>query len=508
MRRILDMSSASRAPFMITICILLIVPFLLVRIPPLTDLPGHMGGAAVAAYSGDPAFARLLSFRWFPVPNLGTDLIVAALQPAIGITRAYWFAALLIPLSLSAGIFMLARVLNPRGAAAIAWALLFVYSYPLNYGFLNYMLGAALSLVGFATWIRLDGQPRLREAATWLFVPLLFLCHVVAGCLFVIFAGAREFDLAWRGRQVRQFLVRVRPLLSSVLIILLWRLSASSFAGTNRISVTAKVNGVTMLLRDQNLLLDVGSLLAALAVFVIGWRRGARPHRAVVPGLLCLMVLFIVTPSSLSGSSYADERLLPLIPMLAFAAQDWSGVERRVARWVATAGLALLVVRLCFTATGFAAYDARYAAEMMALGHIPEHSRVIVINDRDCNSLHHWRANRLDHLGELATVYRRSWTNSEWDVDGAHLLQIRYRPSVRFFDDPSQYVWPRTCGGILKKRPTMQDALARIPFNGIDYLWLIDASLPADYRNAMLSVAWHGGTSTLYAVRPVATALR
>ena len=506
MRRRFDMSFASEIPFAVLICVLLVLPFLVVRIPPLTDLPGHMGGSAVAAYADDPVFAKLMGFRWYLVPNLGTDLLVALLQKSIGITGAFWLVAVIIPPLLATGIFMVARVFNPHGAAAIAWALIFIYSYPFNYGFLNYMLGVALSLIGFAVWIRLDPRPGLRELATWIFVPLLFLCHIVAGCLFVLFVGCREFDLARRQGQMSRLASRIRPLLSSFFIILLWRLSAQSFAGQNRISLNAKRNALVMLLRDQNLLLDVGSLIAALLVFVVGWRKGARPHHAVVPALLLLILLFIIMPSSLSGSSYADERLLPLIPMLAFATQDWSRVDPRLARLVAFSGLALLVTRLSLTVAGFSDYATRYSAELLALRHIPEHSRVIVINNRDCDSRVHWRADRLDHLGDLAIVYRRSWTNSQWDVDGAHLLQIRYRPSERFYDDPSQYVWPSACGSIPKRRPTMRDALAAVPFDGIDYLWLINASLPADYRNPRLQARWRNDSSTLYSVLPDASA--
>ena len=146
---------------------LLALPFGFVTIPPLIDVPGHMGSFAAAAYAGDPRFARLMGYRWHPVPNLGTDLLVFALQPALGIVRATWLVTAAIPVLLAAGILLLARTLNRDGAAAIGWALVFVYSFPLNYGFLNYALGMALALIGLAGWIMLDARPRRREAAAW-----------------------------------------------------------------------------------------------------------------------------------------------------------------------------------------------------------------------------------------------------------------------------------------------------------------------------------------------------
>lgn len=508
MQRILTLWLVLYGPVAGAVCLLLMVPFLFCSIPPLTDLPGHMGSAAVAAYADDPIFASRMGFDWHLIPNMGTDLIVAALRRALGLIWSFRLVAASIPLLLATGLIMVARAVNPRGAASTAWALVFIYSYPLNNGFLNYMLGVALSLICFASWIRLDQHMRLREAAAWLVIPLVFLCHVVAGCLLVLFIASREFDLARQNRQMRSLLVRCRPLLSSVAIILLWRLTSRSFTGTNRYSVPAKLNALVMLLRDQNFMLDIGTLVLALVVFVVGWKRGARPNRAVVPALLGLILLFIITPVVLGGSNYADGRLLPLIPMLAFATQDWSGARPRLSRLVAVSGLAVLVIRLTFTSIGFASYDHRFTAELRALQHLPEHSRVIVLNTRDCSALRHWRGNRLDHLGELATVFRGAWTNSEWDVDGGHLLQIRYKPSARFYDDPSEYIWPSACGGIAHKHPTMRDALAALPFDGIDDLWLLDAALPPGYVDARLRLRWNDGGSSLYAVQPRERAAR
>ena len=482
--------------------VLVTMPFFIVTIPPLTDVPGHMGSSAAAAYADDPAFRPLFGFHWHLLPNLGSEIVVAGLRPVIGITSAYWLIAALIPPLFALGIFMIAEVLNPFGAAAIPWALLFIYSYPFSYGFLNYLLGTALSLIGFAVWMRLDGRPRLREAATWIAVPLLFLCHAVAGCIFGLLICSRELSLLSERRRVWRLLGKVRPLLSSVVILVSWRLFARSFAGQNETSLHAKLNALVMLLRDQDRVLDEGSVAAALLVFVVGLWLGARPHRAVVPAILFLIPLFIVTPSTLSGSSFADERLLPLIPILAFATQDWSRVDVRLVRVVALSGLALFVGRLTLTAASFVAYDAQFSTDLAALRHVPDYSRIIVLNTRYCSARRHWRASRLGHLGDLAILYRRSWTNSEWDTDGAHLLQVRTRPSPRFYDDPSQYVWPTSCGGMARNHPTLEDVLPDLPYGKIDFLWLIDASLPIDYSDPRLVERWRNAQSALYSVRP------
>ncbi len=511
MHRILIVRRLTRMPMAVAMLVLSALPFAFVAIPPLGDVPGHMGSFAAAAYAGDPAFGRLMGYRWHPVPNLGTDLLVFALQRPLGIVRATWLVTAAIPVLLAGGILLLARTLNRDGAAAIGWALIFVYSFPLNYGFLNYMLGLALVLIGLAGWIRLDAHPRWREAAAWVALPVAFLCHVVAGCLLALLIGTRELaemrpwahrPQTWpQTRPLSGLLRGLRPLLSVPVMLVLWRLDSRSIAGHTGYSVGAKFRQTVLLLRDQSMALDIGSLLLALAVFVVGWRRGARPHRAVRLGLAALTALFVLTPYRLAGSSYADGRLLPLIPMLLFATQDWRGVDPRLTRLVAASGLALLLLRTGVTTAGFTAYARRYEVELGALSAIAPYSRVLVLDMRDCTELAHWRTDRLDHLGEMAIVRRRSWTNSEWDVDGGHLLQVRYRPSPRFFDDPSQYVWPDSCHGG-PRNPTMGQALAAAPFDGIDALWLINAPLPAGYRNGRLALRWRHGDSAVYAVTP------
>ncbi len=481
--------------------VLATLPFWFVTIPPLTDVPGHMGRAAIAAGQDDPAFRALMGFVWHPVPNLGADLIVEALRHAVSITRAYWLVAAAIPALLTAGVFAVARALNRTGAAATGWALVFVWSFPFNYGFLNYLLGVGLSLLGFAAWVRLDARPRLREALTWLTVPLIFLCHAISGSMFSLFVASREFAAVERldRRDILAFLRRLRPLIAGVAIIVIWRLSTQTIAGVNEIGVRQKLNALIMVLRDQNIVFDIGSLIAAVAVAVTGWRRGARVNRAVVPAMLFLMALFVVMPSRLSGSHFADMRLLPVIPLLFFAAQDWSRVPPSLARGVAMSGYALFAARLAVTAFGFAAYERDYRAQLAVLPLIPAHSRVIVLSESACNAAKHWRSDRRGHLGELLAVYRQSWSNGQWDTDGGHLTQVRWRPSAAFYHDPSQHFWSVQClkPGV-PDRWSFADAMGQLPYGRFDYLWLIGAH-PAIAASERLSPVWTGpGGSILY----------
>jgi hypothetical protein len=476
----------------------LALPFLFVCVPPLWDVPGHVAASALGTMvDRDPVLARFYGFSLAPVPNMASDVLALLLSRWVGAVGAYRLLAAAAPVSLGVGLLLVVRALGLRRPFALPWAFVFVWAFPLSYGFLNYLLGVALAFMAFAVLSLLDAQPVRREVAAWAAMPFLFACHAFAALVFALLVASREWASSRRWAELARSL---RPLASLPILIVAWRLRAGSVHGATAWAAGPKANAMLMVLRDQDLVLDLGSLVAAAVAFAAAWRCGIRPHRALVAALVGLGLLFVVVPPQLAGSGFADARLLPLVPMLAFAGQDWSGAGDRAALAMLCSGIALLAVRLVVTTVGFVAYDASYADELGALRFVRPHSRIGILTGRDCDALRHWRTSRLGHLGDLAVPYRRSWVNSEWDVDGGHLLRIRYRPSPGFYDDPSQYVWPASCGGAAVGRPTVLHALGALPYGGLDYVWMIDAAPPSGWRDTRLVRRWRGRDSVLFEV--------
>jgi len=171
-------------------------------------------------------------------------------------------------------------------------------------------------------------------------------------------------------------------------------------------------------------------------------------------------------------------------------------------------------VRMTVTTNAFAAYTRSYAAERAALDHVAPGSRVLALVTRQCRSSRVWRMDRLDHLPAMAVVDRASWTNVLWDVPGVHLMDVTYRPSPDFYDDPSHYVWPADCVGgqptprtdeeKRNVRRTIEQTAPMLPIDRVDYLWLVNASLPAGYYDDRLMPVWSNGHSFLFRVIPSA----
>src|SRR3954453_20657771 len=74
------------------------VPLLYPSIPPLVDLLGHMGRYRVELDGGQsPWLQQYYAFRWAPMGNLGVDLLVRLLAPALGLEPAVKLIVIAIP---------------------------------------------------------------------------------------------------------------------------------------------------------------------------------------------------------------------------------------------------------------------------------------------------------------------------------------------------------------------------------------------------------------------------
>ena len=482
------------------IALLFALPFLFVTVPPLTDVPGHLGRFAVQTAPAGAALGRYYGFHWTLTLNLASDLLVRLLHP-LGIERVVWALCAATPVLTALGIVAVARVLNPHGGHALPWALLFVYNFPFLWGFLNWSLTAAGALIAFAAWGALEDRPRWRAALFVVVTPLLLIGHGVAGVVAVamIVGHALAGGCGWR--QLRRLWP---PVVAAVVTLAVWKAIGAADGGPTVWLPYRKAEAVLTALKDQNAVLDIASVAACALVWWLGRRWGARTPAAAAGPLLVVIALFVATPSLLSGSDRIDTRLAPLIPMLAFAVQDWSAVPVRRRRAVVAVGVALLVVRLGVTTASFDGYRDRYARELAALDHVPIGARVLNLTQVDCR-YSGWRSHRLEHLAALATLRRGAWVNANWQIGGLQLLDIRYRPSPDFYRDPSQLVWPAHCVDpalpfAARDRHLLGEVLPRLPLDRVDYLWVMDARLPPDPR---LRPVWRDDVSTLYATHQI-----
>ena len=487
----------------VLLCLAFAVPLLLPTLPPLSDLPAHVGRYHVMLSGNQvPALARGFAFRWQLVGNLGVDLLVWALAHVVGVELATKLIVLLIPPLTVAGMLSLAREVHGRVPPNSLFALPLAYGYPLHFGFLNFALALALALLAAALWIRLTRRqrPLLRAMIFSIIAPIVWVTHVAGWAAFGLIAFGIDFAFR-RGTGVSMPRATVRAAAAMLpLIVPLVIMAAASPAGgglgIGDWSITAKLDWIVSLVRDRWWWLDIATagLIYAVIAFGLTSRRMKRSPLLLWPALLC-GVAFVVLPSHLVGGSYTDMRMLPLTAALVLMSFDVRPEHMRLDVALRRAGLAFVTLRLVATTIGFLQFGAAIRTEAAALPFIPRGASVLVLVNRPCTRP--WALSRLEHIGSLALVRRDAFVNDQWSVAGSHLIRIRQSDVAPFARDPSQYVYDRPC----PKRAFMlfDEAIARFDRRGFDHVWTI--GFARDRVQAPdLEPIWRSDRSTLYKV--------
>eukprot|EP01037_Dinobryon_pediforme_P023126 gene23126-24484_t len=257
------------ATLLVLLAFIALVPFAVARIPSMTDWPGHVGRYHVMLEIGrSPWLAHFYAFDWRLVGNLGVDLLVWLLGPWLGVERASWVIAALLPALTIAGVAAVARVSQRRIGPATVVAASLVFGNALLFGFVNFCLAQALALLVFAAWIA------LRERTWWVHLAILtplalivWVAHAVGWGVLVLLALGFELERLWRMRAmpvraIGAAMLRGLALVPPILLTLLWRSrgEGASFGYGSELLQRKLMNWVVVL-RGGSPLLDIATVL-------------------------------------------------------------------------------------------------------------------------------------------------------------------------------------------------------------------------------------------------------
>ena len=497
--------------FWLAVCLAMALPLLWPTVPPLVDLPGHMGRYRIELEIAQSRFfAENYAFSWQLIGNLGIDLLIIPMAKLFGLELGVKLIVIAIPVLTAAGLIAIAREIHGHVPPTVLFALPLAYGYPFHFGFVNFALAMALALLAFALWLRL-GRTRRDQLRAALFVPiglLLWLCHAFGWGMFGLLAFVAEWVRvrdrgATRLTAPLQAGLAMLPLLPPAALMLMWRTDGATAGQTaDWFNFAAKQRWFKMMLADRWQGFDLASLGVLLGVLIFALRsRQLHFSRILGACALILVAIYVLMPRIVFGSAYADMRLAPFMLAIALIAIGRSATASpRFIGMVALAGLAFFALRIGATTVSFERYAARQQNALAALDHIPQGARVLGMVGARCGGS--WATARLEHLPAMAIVRRRAFANDQWDMAGAQLLRVRKADAPGFVADPSELVLARRCRG--ERWRTLDAALVQFPRAAFDFVWLID---PPQHRGEALrglTRVWSNGIDHLYRVDGVA----
>ena len=495
------------------------VPLLWPDIPPLVDLPGHMGRYRVQlVYDSVPHLHEWYDFNWALMGNLGVDLLIIPLSKIFGLEFAVKLIVTAIPAMTVAGLLWIAREVHGRIPATALFALPLAYAFPFHFGFVNFALSMAFALLAFGWWLRLArlGKYQFRSL---IFLPLsvlIWITHTFGwGVLGVLAFSAeliRQHDLRrrpgvpWKEDFVHAWLlpwfhagIQCLALAPPALLMLMWRsgghVSGQTFDWFNW---RAKMLWITQVFRDRWQLFDIASIGVLFLLMLKAVRDpNIQYSRNLALSAILLAIVYVILPRVVFGSAYADMRLVPFLLAIAIIAiRPKPGLSIRGAATVAALGLSFFLVRIGATTYSFYLYDRDYDRELKALDHLPEGARLVSFVGETCYN--EWRMTRLQHVPALALERKLAYTNDQWSMPGGQLMTVRYRAARPFAHDPSEIVTDIQCPREWW-RPIAR-SLAIFPRDAFDYVWLIRPPAYDPRFEQGLVPVWRDGTSALFRI--------
>jgi hypothetical protein len=483
-------------------------PLLYPAIPPLVDLPGHMGRYRVELDLASSAWLqRYFNYHWAAIGNLGVDLLVMALGPVIGLETAVKLIVLAVPTLTAAGFLWVAREVHGRIPPTTYFAIPFIYGHPLLFGFVNFALSMALAFLAFGLWLRLGrlGRTRLRAALFFPISIIVFFAHTYGwgalGLLCFSAEAVRQHDRGvswWKAGLNAAIQASVMAL--PILITIIWRSEAHGGSTADWFNWEAKLLWVKTALRDRWRLFDIGSVVAVGLVLFEGLRnRRLTFSRNLAFSGLVLVAAFLVLPRIIFGSAYADMRLVPYaIAVLLLAIRFRREPTLKLGTVLAVLALGYATIRLGSNTVSLAAAAKDQQSKLEALAYVPEGGRVAAFYELPCGTA--WALPRNSHLGSMVIVRRHGFSNDQWLMEGLNLLDLKYWAPGYFSADPSNIVRSRFCPDRIHL--TVDRSLAGFPRDAFDYLWLLDISSFDPKLTAGMQPVWRNDRSILYRLHP------
>jgi len=366
-------------------------PLLWARVPPLVDLPSHLARMWILVHGAEiPPLASNYAVHWRMLPDMAMDLIVPVLSILMPVEVAGRVFIALTMLALIGGTAALHRAIYGRVGLWPVWSMLFVYNAELFWGFPT-LFASGVYLFAFAGWIT-TGRWRLgpRIATFAAVATVLCLLHLFAFGLYALSVVSYEFT---NRPDLRKLSSRGLLAWSAICCqfgpgLLIWygsmqpgRISATSYDNPILSKAYALLAPfVFSLVPAPFELLLVPLVLAFLAVAIV--TRSLRFAPEMRLPIATMIVVSLLLPNVISGSSFADIRLPVMLPFVIIASTRFAPSDRQIIFPIAAVALTVLGVRIWTVSQAWRDYDRWFAEFRTASTAIAPGARVLVVATR------------------------------------------------------------------------------------------------------------------------------
>jgi hypothetical protein len=406
------------------LAIVSLAPLLVVDVPAVLDYPNHLARYFILANPGDPILSRMYAARWAVLPNLGMDVLGAAL---LAMTPAHVGGRILLGLSLISpmvGAIIYARAAFGRwtwwslGAGVIAFNGMFFL------GFMNFLLALGVALAGAGAWrlCRRAERPVLAVAVGALASLIAFFCHLLGFAYFGLLIAADEAEtlLALRraGQPVGRRAVSSATALSAALgpTLVLYGLIRRSTARGDWLAWNWRAKllqwQTPFMTYDRAVTICTAAVVGA--VVILAWRR-SRMAGGVAVALAALVGLYVLAPCSAAGGTFVDARLPLMAALLLFAGLS-PQLSRRAAIGAAAAFAVLIAGRAMHVTLNWQGRAHDLAELRASLAHVEPGAKILPARTDYPADPPSGRGLVLpnvapldEHLGALAVLERRAF---------------------------------------------------------------------------------------------------
>lgn len=420
------------------LAILAVLPVLAAHHLPLLDAPAHEARLSVLRdilIAGRPSpFYELGSLF---LPDIAFDAIGLGLVSVAGPEGAgRIFFALTLVVTLW-GILVLNRVAIGRWSAVPLAASLFLYNLISILGFFSYLFGLALVPWALALRLKHERGPVLGGflAGAGAGVILLF-CHAFAfGIYAAMSAGFALTAMLRRRIGISRLVLRGLEFVPATVLFLAMPTGRAGRLRWDPHIIQFKLFGIVKSVTSGSVTGDVAFLVGCLLlVLLIAACSRVRLALSFVPGLIALVILYLVLPFELASGFYVDTRMPIAIALLLLAGLDVRIRSSRAASALVGLIVIALVVKQGALTASWRSFDPLIDRAAAALDALPAGS---VILQAECQSdpadvlaVYRERQPSMTHVAAIATFDGTRFAASTWAIAGQQPVAVKplYRP--------------------------------------------------------------------------------